>query len=218
MFTDSFSKKINDQDKLIEESAQKKNNTYRTNLEKEYRKKHREQNAAYLARNAALNTRLFSSILYAAIVTLLAAVKSERFLFDLERFITKAGKHMINYGSIAMQVGMKASKICDQISNLYVQDVISQLITIAIAAILIILPAIMICYLLKKYIEWYKKEICDNLSLWASVIPLALTVFLSEEIHGLFHINLIIVNLTAHLIYTGIRAYVRGCRKNRGYY
>ena len=52
---EDLERKIRDQDKLIEESAQEKNKAYRTSLEKMYRKKQREQNAAYLARNTALN-------------------------------------------------------------------------------------------------------------------------------------------------------------------
>ena len=213
---EDLERKIRDQDKLIEESAQEKNKAYRTSLEKMYRKKQREQNAAYLARNTALNAQLFSSILYAAIVTLLAAVKSERFLLDLEQFITKSEKCIINYAGFSMKAGWKASGICDQISNVYIQDVLSQLTTIVIAAALIVLPAIIAFYLMKKYIKWYKEEICDNVSLWAAVLPLALTVFLAEEIHGLLRINLITVNLFTHLIYTGISAYIQSCRKNRG--
>ena len=63
----------------------------------------------------------------------------------------------------SMKAGWKASGICDQISNVYFQDVLSQLTTIVIAAALIVLPAIIAFYLMKKYIKWYKEEICDNM-------------------------------------------------------
>ena len=92
------------------------------------------------------------------------------------------------------------------------------MVTIMIIIILIGVPTSIIYFATKKYITWYKEEICDSISLWVAVIALALSIFLSDELKLLVPINLIAANIIAHLIYSGIRAYIRGCKRNRGYY
>lgn len=53
---------------------------------------------------------------------------------------------------------------------------------------------------------------------WAAFIVLAVSVVFGKELNELFSINLILFNCLIHLVYCGFRHYIRGCKKNRGYY
>ena len=169
-------------------------------------------------RNTILNTQLFSSILYGAIVTLLTAAKSDTFINDIMIFLTTFASIIIKYGNTAIKTGKSAATISEQISNINVQNILYWLILIIIVAIIVTIPIIISFIAVKKYVTWYKEEIYDSISLWVAVVTLALTIFLSDVIKGLIPINLICINIIIHLTYNGIRAYIRECKRYRGYY
>ena len=79
-------------------------------------------------------------------------------------------------------------------------------------------PLLLIYFAGKKFISWYKAEIADTISLWVAFIVLAVSVVFGKELNELFSINLILFNCLIHLVYCGFRHYIRGCKKNRGYY
>ena len=118
---EEYNQKINEQDKLIDESAELKYKKYKISLDKKYNKKSSELNAAYMFRNTILNTQLFSSILYGAIVTLLTAAKSDTFINDIMIFLTTFASIIIKYGNTAIKTGKSAATISEQISNINVQ-------------------------------------------------------------------------------------------------
>ena len=215
---EEYNQKINEQDKLIDESAELKYKKYKISLDKKYDKKNSELNAAYMFRNTILNTQLFSSILYGAIITLLTAAKSDTFINDIMIFLTTFASIIIKYGNIAIKTGKSAAAISEQISNINVQNILYWLILIIFVAIIVAIPIIISFIAVKKYVTWYKEEIYDSISLWVAVVTLALTIFLSDVIKGLIPINLICINIIIHLTYNGIRAYIRGCKRYRGYY
>lgn len=211
-------RKIEEQDKLIDEYAEQKFKKNKSSLEKMYRKKNHELNAAYTARNTALLSQLFSSIIYAAVVTLLTAAKSKTFINDIKDFFISFANILMTISNTTINVGKSAAVICYRIDNPTVQNVLYWIMTMLIAMLLTGLPILIAYFLVKKYILWYKEEICDSISLWMVVITLAITIFLSDEVKILIPINLIVINIITHLTYSGFRAYYRGCKKNRGYY
>ena len=83
------------------------------------------------------------------------------------------------------------------------------LIAITIEAVVVLLG--------DKYIKWYKEEIADYISLFVAFITLAISTTLSEYVKAFLPINLIALNIIIHLIYSGFRHYVIGCKRNRGY-
>ncbi|MBR6402257.1 MAG: hypothetical protein IKS48_02605 [Eubacterium sp.] len=212
-----YNRKISEQDKYIEESAELKYKKRKICLDKKYDKKNANLKAVYIARNTALNTQLFSSILYAAIVTLLMAAKSDVFKIDILKFLTTFTNIIIKYGDITIKAGKSTAVISTRIDNIVIQNILYWLIFLLISAIILSIPIIIAFLSAKKYITWYKEEISDSISLWVAVIVLALTIFFSEEIKQLIPVNLILLNIIAHLSYSGFRAYVRGCKRYRGY-
>lgn len=165
-----------------------------------------------------LNTQLFSSILYGAIVTLLTAAKSDIFIEDIKNFFIGLTNFLIKYAGLTLKAGKAVAIMCTQVDNPTVHKILYWIVTILIIVILIGIPVLIIYFSAQKYITWYKEEIFDSISLWVAVIALVLTIFLSAELKLLIPINLIVTYIITHLIYSGIRAYVRGCKRNRGYY
>ena len=213
-----YDQKINEQNKLIDECAEQKFKKLRSSLEKKYRKENDKLSAAYTARNTALLSQLFSSIIYAAIVTLLTAARSNTFIEDIKNFFKGFTDILIKYSGLTFKTGKAVAAICTQINNPTIQNILYWLVTILIIIILVGIPSLIIYFVSKNYITWYKEEIYDSISLLVAVITLALTIFLSDELKMLIPINLITTNIIVHLTYSGIRAYIRGCKKNRGYY
>lgn len=75
-------------------------------------------------------------------------------------------------------------------------------------------PLSLFYYVGRKFLIWYKEQIADNISLWTAFVTLAVSIFLGSEIRSFLPVNLILLNVVVHLIYCGVKAYIRGCRKN----
>jgi hypothetical protein len=54
-------------------------------------------------------------------------------------------------------------------------------------------------------------------SVIVSVISIAVIVYFGAEIKGMFQLNLIGILLLVQALYVGIRSYVRGCKRTKGY-
>ena len=78
----------------------------------------------------------------------------------------------------------------------------------------------LLCFGVVKLIGLYVEELefADNLSLLVFLVSLALSIFFADEIRAFLPINLLLLNILVHVIYSFIRWHVKGCRQNRGYY
>jgi hypothetical protein len=63
----------------------------------------------------------------------------------------------------------------------------------------------------------YRDNCLDVISVIVSVISIAVIVYFDVEIKGIFRLNLICILLLVQALYVGIRSYVRGCKRARGY-
>ena len=81
-------------------------NKYKTALEKEHRGRIKKSDAKYKAMIAAIQSELWSTVLYAVIITLFMAVKSERFTENLINFFTGIAKVIKSLATSAFSAGM----------------------------------------------------------------------------------------------------------------
>lgn len=213
-----YNQKINEQDRLIENRAKEITEKARSDLTKKFRNKQIGLDAEYMARIAANETRLWSIEIYAAIVTIFTAIQSKAFTDDIVSAAKTIGiiiKKLISFIETVSEVTAGLSdRINDTTLNLIVYWILKAITGAGIMAV----PIVIIYLVGKKYISWYKSEIADSISVWVAVITLAVSIFFAEPIKSFLSINLIGMNIMVHLIYSGGRHYVRGCRKNRGYY
>ena len=190
----------------------------RKHYDRLYSKKSKELRAGYHARVAAHEGQLWGTTMYGIMFTLLSALKSDVFRNDFAGFFIG----FANIISFCLEYAGKAGEWMGNFSNTITQPTVAGIVyyvlyVIAVAFMLGV-PLLLFYFAGKKFIKWYKAEIADTISLWTAFIVLAVSVVLGEELNELFSINLILFNCLIHLVYCGFRHYIRGCKKNRGYY
>lgn len=70
----------------------------------------------------------------------------------------------------------------------------------------------------KKITKLYRDNCWDVISVGIAVISLAVVVYFGDWIKVLVKLNIVALLLLVQVVYVGIRAYVKGCKRARGYY
>ena len=86
-------------------------------------------------------------------------------------------------------------------------------IIVIVGAIAVV--GILIVIIEKKVTKLYRENCWDVISVGVTVTSLALAVYFGDWIKALVRLNLVALLLA---VYVGIRVYVRGCKRARGYY
>jgi hypothetical protein len=88
-----------------------------------------------------------------------------------------------------------------------------------LAAIIAIAAGVgVLIFLAARWIwKMYHENCLDVISVIVSVISIAVCVYFGVEIKGMFRFNLIGILLLVQVLYIGVRSYVRGCKRARGY-
>lgn len=70
----------------------------------------------------------------------------------------------------------------------------------------------------KKVTKAYRENCWDVISVGVAVISLAVAVYFGDWIKFFVKLNLVALLLLVQAVYVGIREYVKGCKRARGYY
>lgn len=202
----------------IKKEAQIISEKTRKYYERLYSKKSKELRAGYHARVAAHEGQLWGTTMYGIIFTLLSALKSQVFRNDFAGFYIGFADIIAFCLKCAGRAGEWMGNFSHAITQPTVAGIVYYVLYVLAVAFMLGVPLILIYFAGKKFISWYKEEIADTISLWAAFIVLAVSVVFGKELNELFSINLILFNCLIHLVYCGFRHYIRGCKKNRGYY
>lgn len=179
------------QKELVNEKAQQMYNSRRKSLE-----------SAYQGKRIALDGVFFGSLAYGVLCTVFTAVRSERFVSDFKAF----------FGTIW------ASQIGDKIPQEIVAFIVHWLVLIAVV-VLVGGGAILLLFI---GVEWiyqnYKSDYADTTSLAVALASLAISVFFAEPIRAVIPINLLLLLIITHVLYVGVRWFIKGYRESRGYW
>ena len=206
---------IANQSKWIEKQAAAMSEQERKYYRARYEKQAVKLKAGYRAKVASHETQFFGTILYSIFVTLFMAVKSEIFLADLENFFLALWSIVQAHIEYSEQAGKWLAGFGKGISQPIAATIIYWMLFIVVEVFMIAAPLILLYYVGGKFLVWYKEQMADNISLWITLVTLAGSILLGSEISGLLSMNLILLNVVIHLIYCGIRKYIRGCRENQ---
>ena len=77
---------------------------------------------------------------------------------------------------------------------------------------------ILIVIIEKKVTKLYRENCWDVINIGVTVTSLALAVYFGDWIKALLRLNLVALLLLVQVVYVGIIAYVKGCKRARGYY
>lgn len=155
---------------------------------------------------------------YAIVTTIFAAMRSETFLGDFTAFvdtvwngICQSGKWIVNVGNALAQVG-------DRISNETMALVAHWLLFVIVIVGAAVAVGVLMVIAEKKVTKLYRENFWDVISIGVIVTSVALVVYLGDWIKDFVKLNLVVILLLVQVVYVGIRTYVNGCKRARGYY
>lgn len=155
---------------------------------------------------------------YAIVTTIFAAMRSEIFLGDFTAFvdtiwngICRSGKWIVDIGNVLAQVG-------DRIPNEMLAIIVHWLLFIIVIIGAVGAVGVQTVIVEKKVAKVYQENCWDVISVGIEVISLVMAVYFGDWIKVLVKLNLVALLLLVQAVYVGIRAYVKGCKRARGYY
>ena len=172
----------------------------------------------YKARTVGFDVMIVVLWWYAIVTTIFAAIRSEIFLGDFTAFvdtiwngICRSGKWIFDIGNVLAQMG-------DRIPNEMVAIIVHWLLFIIVIIGAAGALGVLIVIVEKKVTKVYRENCWDVISVGMAVISIAVVVYFGDWIKAFAKLNLVAVLLLVQVVYVGIRAYVKGCKRARGYY
>ena len=154
---------------------------------------------------------------YAIVTTIFAAIRSETFRSDFTAFvdtvwngICQSGKWIVNVGNALAQVG-------DRIPNDTMAIVAHWLLFVIVIVGTAVAVGMLMVIAEKKVTKVYRENCWDMISVGVAVTSVALVVYFGDWIKGFVKLNLVVLLLLVQAVYVGIRVYVNGCKRARGY-
>ena len=158
------------------------------------------------------------SLAYGVLCTVFTAVRSERFVSDFKTFFITIWAFLSTALEKLLQLAKWASQLGDKIPQETVAFIVHWLILIAVV-VLVGGGAILLLFI---GVEWvyqnYKSDYADTTSLAVALASLAISVFFAEPIRAVIPINLLLLLIITHVLYVGVRWFIKGYRESRGYW
>ena len=172
----------------------------------------------YKAKAVGFEAMLIVLLWYAIVTTVFAAIRSETFLDDFTAIfdalwngIRQSCKWIVGVAKALAQVG-------DRIPNETIAIMVHWLLFIIVIVGAIAVVGILIVIIENKVTKLYRENCWDVISVGVTVTSLALPVYFGDWIKALVRLNLVALLLLVQVVYVGIRVYVKGCKRARGYY
>ena len=154
---------------------------------------------------------------YASVTTIFAAMRSETFLSDLTAFVGTVRKGLCQSGKWIVDVGNALAQVGDKIPNETVAIVAHWLLFVIVIVGAAVVVGLLVVIAEKKVSKVYRENCWDMISVGVAVTSVALVVYFGDWIKGFVKLNLVVLLLLVQAVYVGIRVYVNGCKRARGY-
>ena len=161
---------------------------------------------------------LFLLAWYSIATTLFAAILSPVFLNDCIAFFGTLGKGIVSLLQEFVTGADSFGQLSNGISNSIISGIVYWLIAAIVMGILFIITGFLIIGIGYQVGKIYRKYCWDILSIMVAIMSTAIIIYFGEWIKSIIPINLIVLLLLVHVVYIGIRCYVKDCREGRGYY
>ena len=194
-------------DRTAYQKAKEKCDNRKIQLEKKYKKM-----------TAGYECLMFLLAWYSIATTLFTAILSPVFLNDCITFFGTIGKGMVSLFQEFVTGADSFGQLSDGISNGVISGIVYWLIAAIVMGILFIITGFLIIgigYLVGKI---YRKYCWDIISIMVAIMSTAIVIYFGEWIKSVLPINLIVPLLLVHVVYIGIRCYVKDWLEERGYY
>ena len=143
-------------------------------------------------------------------------IQSKVFISDCVVFIDTIVTFIQNIAGWIILTGKNVAQISNGISNPVISRIIYWLIRILICGGCLVGAGILVAFIGIKIAGLYKKCCWDMITILVTLISMEIAIYFGDWIKTVLPINLLFFLLFVHLVYVGIRWYVKGCRENRG--
>ena len=194
-------------DRTAYQKAKEKCDNRKSQLEKKYKNM-----------TTGYESILFLLAWYSITITLFTAILSPVFLNDCITFFGVLGKGM---GSLFREFVIGADsfgQLSSGIPNRILSGLMYWLIVAIVMGILFIITGLLIVGIGYQVGKIYRKYCWDILSIIVAITSTAIVIYFGEWIKSIISMNLILLLLLVHVVYIGIRCYVKDWREERGYY
>ena len=154
---------------------------------------------------------------YASVTTIFAAMWSETFLSDFTAFVGTVRKGLCQSGKWIVDVGNALAQVGDKIPNDTMAIVAHWLLFVIVIVGTAVAVGMLMVIAEKKVTKVYRENCWDMISVGVAVTSVALVVYFGDWIKGFVKLNLVVLLLLVQAVYVGIRVYVNGCKRARGY-
>jgi hypothetical protein len=186
---------------------------------KDYEAKSQTAQAKYDGMVATYGGLLVGLSLYGLLITVFTAVRSEAFVSHFKTFFIVLWNGFAYIIDKLLQLGLIVARLGDMIPQNIVAFIVHWLLLIIVVGGIGIGAVVLLFIGISKVAEFYSNnDFLDGITLAVALISLAVCVFFADWITAIQPINLILLFLIVQGIYIGIRAYVKSCKRARGYY
>ena len=194
-------------DRTAYQKAKEKCDNRKIQLEKKYKQM-----------TTGYESLMFLLAWYSIATTLFTAILSPVFLNDCITFFGTIGKGIINLFREFVTGADSFGQLSNGISNSIVSGIVYWLIAAIVMGILFIITGFLIIGIGYQVGKIYRKYCWDIISIVEVITSTAIAIYFGDWIKSVISINLITLLLLVHVVYIGIRCYVKDWREERGYY
>ena len=155
---------------------------------------------------------------YASVTTVFAAMRSEVLIDDAIISARAVWKVLCMFGQWLMFAGQCVAGVSDRFSNETTTVIVHWLLQIVVIGGVAGGTGALLFMLCKKVIKVYRENCFNLVSAIVAVTSGAIVVYFGDWIKAVVGANLVVFLLLVQVVYVGIRTYVNGCKRARGYY
>lgn len=160
---------------------------------------------------------LFLLAWYSITTTLFTAILSPVFLNDCNIFFGALGKGIVSLLQEFVRGADSFGQLSNRISNSIISEIVYWLIAAIVMGILFIMTGLPIVWIGYQVGKIYRKYCWDIISIVEVITSTAIAIYFGDWIKSVISINLITLLLLVHVVYIGIRCYVKDWMEERGY-
>lgn len=194
-------------DRTAYQKAKEKCDNRKIQLEKKYKNM-----------TATYESALFLLAWYSTATTLFNAIFSPVFFNDFIIFFGTIGKGIVNLFQEFVTGADSFGQLSNGISNSIFSGIVYWLIVVILMGTLFIITGLIIVWIGYQVGKIYRKYCGDIISIMMAIMSTAIVIYFGEWIKAVIPLNLIALLFLVHVVYIGIRCYVKDWREEQEYY
>ena len=194
-------------DRTAYQKAKEKCDNRKIQLEKKYKNM-----------TATYESALFLLAWYSTATTLFNAIFSPVFFNDFVIFFGTIGKGIVNLFQEFVTGADSFGQLSNGISNSIFSGIVYWLIVVILMGTLFIITGLIIVWIGYQVGKIYRKYCWDIISIMMAIMSTAIVIYFGEWIKAVIPLNLIALLFLVHVVYIGIRCYVKDWREEQEYY